>query len=293
VTAQPFAGAIVRLIAAAVLALMFALVKWTSQHGVHVVEAVFYRQALAIPLMLLVAMRFGGLATLKTSRPGGHALRMGLGVGAMLLNYLAYSLLPLADATVIGFSVPLCATLFAVLLLGERPGLWRWSALFTGFVGVALVAGPMSAEMSSGAVAIALIGAVITAVTTIQIRNLGRTEAAVTIVFWFTLTSMLPLGISMIWFGQAHPPMVWLVLAALALAGVVGQWALTEALRLAPVAVVMPMDYTSLIWASLLGWLLFDQLPQVTTLIGAPLIIASGLIILWREQKNSANVLSE
>jgi drug/metabolite transporter (DMT)-like permease len=283
VAERPLAGAAIRLLAAAALAIMFALVKWASEHGVHVVEALFYRQALAIPLMLVIAFRSGGLGSLRTQRPGGHALRMALGISAMLLNYLTFTLLPLADATVIGFSVPLFATLCAIVLLGEIPGVWRWSALILGFAGVAIVAGPMTAIADTVAVVIAMTGAVLTSLTTIQIRNLSRTEAAATIVFWFTLTSMVPLGIAMLWFGQLHPPDVWLVIGGLSLAGAIGQWALTEALRLAPVAVVMPMDYSSLLWAALLGWWLFDQWPLATTWLGAPLIIGSGLVILWRE----------
>jgi drug/metabolite transporter (DMT)-like permease len=292
-SARPLAGIAVRLVAAGALALMFALVKLASTHGVHVVEALFFRQALAIPLMMAVAARGAGLASLKTSRPGAHAVRMALGICAMLLNYLAVILLPLADATVIGFSVPLFATLFAMLWLGEVPGIWRWSALLLGFAGVLAVAGPIGRVVHPGAVTIAVIGAVMTAMTTIQIRNLARTEAAATIVFWFTLSSMVPLGIAMLWFGQEHPLSVWLIIAGLAFAGAIGQWALTEALRLAPVAVVMPMDYSSLLWASGLGWLLSNQWPRATTLFGAPLIIASGLIILWREQRRGVIVLHQ
>ena len=91
------------------------------------------------------------------------------------------------------------------------------------------------------------------------------------------------MGIFMFWFGQAHDPSTWLLVAAMALAGGLAQLALTGSLRLAPVAMVMPMDYTSLLWATVLGAWLFGQLPTFWTWVGAPIVIASGLVIVWRE----------
>jgi drug/metabolite transporter (DMT)-like permease len=88
----------------------------------------------------------------------------------------------------------------------------------------------------------------------------------------------------MLWFAAPHDPHSWALIGAVAITGALAQWALTESLRLAPVSVVLPMDYTSLLWATLLGWLVFSELPSTTILIGAPIIAASGLIILWRER---------
>jgi drug/metabolite transporter (DMT)-like permease len=120
---------------------------------------------------------------------------------------------------------------------------------------------------------------------TIVIRRLGATEHASTTVFWFAISSLIPLGLLMLHFAAAHDAATWAVLAGLALAGGLAQLTLTGALRLAPVALVMPMDYTSLLWAVLLGSWLFGDLPTPWTWAGAPIIIASGLVIVWREHR--------
>jgi drug/metabolite transporter (DMT)-like permease len=106
-----------------------------------------------------------------------------------------------------------------------------------------------------------------------------------TTVFWFGLTSLAPLGLAMPFVGHAHPAGVFAAIAALSLAGGIAQLALTGALRLAPVSLVMPMDYSALLWAVLLGLLLFGQAPSRWTWLGAPIVIAAGLVILWREHR--------
>jgi drug/metabolite transporter (DMT)-like permease len=282
---RPLAGAMVRLAAVAVLALMFALVKLAGRHGVHLVEAVFYRQAFALPFVLGWAAAGPGLDSLRTTRIGMHASRMALGLCAMSLNFLGMMMLPLAEATVIGFTVPLFATMLAALLLKERVGPWRAGAVTMGFIGILLVVRPDSAAMASTGALVALAGAVATAGVTIFIRQLGATEPAVTTVFWFTALSMIPLSLLMLVFGQVHTPQAWALLAGVGLTGAIAQLLLTASLRMAPVAVVLPMDYSGLIWAGLAGYLLFAALPAPATLLGAPIIIASGLAILWREHR--------
>ena len=282
---RPVTGILLRLAAAAMLALMFALVKLTASRGVHIVESVFYRQAFALPFVLGWAALGPGIASLKTRRIGTHATRMVIGLGAMTLNFLGMTMLPLAEATVIGFAVPLFATIFAALFLGEKVGRYRISAVVVGFIGVLVVMRPDSAAMHSTGALIALAGAVATASVTIFIRQLGTTEATTTTVFWFTASSLIPLSVLMLFFARVHDPLTWALLVGIGVTGGIAQLLLTGALRLAPVAVVLPMDYTGLIWASLMGWLLFAALPVPATLIGAPIIIASGLAILWREHQ--------
>lgn len=282
---RPVTGILLRLAAAAMLALMFALVKLTAERGVHIVESVFYRQAFALPFVLGWAALGPGLASLRTRRIGTHATRMVIGLGAMTLNFLGMTLLPLAEATVIGFAVPLFATIFAALFLGEKVGRYRVTAIVIGFVGVLVVMRPDSAAMHSSGALIALAGAVATASVTIFIRQLGTTEATTTTVFWFTASSLIPLSVLMLFFARVHDPLTWALLVGIGVTGGIAQLLLTGALRFAPVAVVLPMDYTGLIWASLMGWLLFAALPVPATLIGAPIIIASGLAILWREHR--------
>ena len=112
----------------------------------------------------------------------------------------------------------------------------------------------------------------------------GRTEAALTTVFWFSTLSLVPLSVFYVPVAQGHGVLGWACLAAVGILGGCAQIAMTNSLKLGPVSVVVPMDYSSLLWATLLGWLVFGTLPAAATWIGAPVIIASGLVIVWRER---------
>ena len=289
---RPLAGVALRLLTALLLAVMFALVKLAASRGAHLVETLFYRQIGSTVCATALVMVGPGLASLRTKRVGAHVWRMVLGMSAMALNFLAMILLPLAEATAIGFSVPIFSTILAAILLREATGKWRWGAIAAGFVGVLMIIQPSGGQIPLGGAAVALAGALATAWVTIKIRQLGATERTTTTVFFFAVSSLLPMGILMLWFVQAHDPMTWMILAGMALAGGLAQLTLTASLRLAPVALVMPMDYTSLLWAALLGAWLFAQVPTPGTWIGAPVVIASGLVIVWREHRLARRVRS-
>ncbi len=284
-------GIALRLTAMASLSLMFVLVKLIAESGVHILESLFWRQALVIPLVFAWACTHGGAGSLRTERIGAHARRATMGLIGMACNFGGMIFLPMAEATTINLSVPIFAVIFAALLLGEATGWQRWSAVIIGFVGVLVVLNP-AANFVGGfggdhgiGTMIALGGAIMTALITIAIRDLGRTENATTIVFWFSLLSMLPLGIALPFVFTPHDSYQWLLLLGLGISGAVVQMCLTGALRLAPVAVVIPMDYSALLWSIACGWWFFGTLPAETTWIGAPLIIASGLFIAWREHR--------
>ncbi len=274
-----------RLVSALSLALMFAGVKWAGQRGAGIVETLFYRQIGSVVCASVFVALGPGFASLRTKRVKAHAIRMGIGVVAMLLNFLMVTLLPLAEATAIGFSVPIFATLFAAAVLGEPTGKWRWGAVIVGFLGVLVIVQPGNGHISVYGGLIALGAVITTACATIAIRHLGATEAVATTVFWFGATSLIPLGLAMPFVAQAHDPGTFAILAGLALAGGIAQLALTGALRMAPVALVMPMDYSALLWATMLGLLLFGQAPSTWTWAGAPIVIGAGLVILWREHR--------
>ena len=282
---RPLAGIALRLLTALLLAIMFALVKLVATRGVNVVESLFYRQCgSALCATGLVAVG-PGFASLRTQRVWAHVGRMALGLGAMGLNFLAFIMLPLAEATAIGFSVPIFSVVLAALILHEPTGRWRWSAVAAGFIGVLLIVQPGSGDVPLLGASVALVAALMTASVTIVIRRLGATERAATTVFWFAVSSLVPLGFAMLIFGKPHDPVTWIMLGGLALVGGLAQLTLTGALRLAPVALVMPMDYTSLLWALLLGSWIFAEVPTPWIWIGAPIIIASGLVIVWREHR--------
>jgi drug/metabolite transporter (DMT)-like permease len=281
---RPLAAIALRLLTALLLAIMFALVKLASTRGVNVVESLFYRQCGSAVAATAFVVLGPGFESLRTRRVWAHVGRMALGVAAMGTNFLAFILLPLAEATTIGFSVPIFAVVLAVML-GEPTGKWRWGAVAAGFAGVLIIVQPGTGAVPLLGASVALAAALLTALVTIVIRRLGATERAATTVFWFAVSSLVPLGLLMLWFGGAHDRDTWLIVACLALAGGLAQLTLTGALRLAPVALVMPMDYTSLLWAVLLGLWIFGEVPTPWIWAGAPVIIASGLVIVWREHR--------
>lgn len=284
-------GIALRLLAMLSLSLMFVLVKYIAEAGIHIVESLFWRQAVVLPLLAVWALTHGGLGMFATHRIGIHARRAAMGLTGMALNFGGMIFLPMAEATTINLSVPIICVFLAAALLGERVGWQRWGAVIVGFIGVLVVLNPTTLLMNGFAgdhglgTLIALGGAMMTALITIQVRDLGRTESALTIVFWFSLISLVPLGLALPFVMVPHSAGEWGLLVGLGLLGAVAQLSLTGALRLAPVSVVTPMDYSSLLWSIACGWWFFGTLPAETTWVGAPLIVASGLFIAWREHR--------
>jgi drug/metabolite transporter (DMT)-like permease len=276
---------LLRLINALALTMTFAMVKLAAARGVTLFESVFYRQALAIPLVAGLVIAGPGLSSVKTQRPFAHIWRTVLGLVAMGLNFLTYRLLPIAEATVILFTVPIFATILSALFLKEHVGRHRWAAVVLGFVGVLIVVQPGGSTLPVHGVAVGLMASIVVSAVNITLRQIGRTEGAMTTVFWFTILLMVPLGLAMPLMGQTHDSYTFGILLALGLLGGLAQLTSTAALRLAPVSVVLPIDYSSLIWAALVGWLIFQAVPSPTLWLGAPLIIGSGLYIVLREQK--------
>jgi drug/metabolite transporter (DMT)-like permease len=181
--------------------------------------------------------------------------------------------------------VPIFATILGALVLREPTGWHRWAAVAAGFIGVLIVTQPGSGHFPLRGALVGLTSSVFVALVAIQLRQIGKVDAPVTTVFWFSSLSMIPLVLIYPFYAQAHDATTFAVLIAMGLFGGLGQIAFTAALKYAPVSAVMPMDYSSLIWATLYGWVLFDTLPTPWTWVGAPVIVASGLYIVWRERR--------
>jgi len=272
-----------RLISVALFASMNALIKLSEARGATLGEILFFRQFGAACLMMVVLVSGPGLATVRTARFGAHLLRACMGLTAMTFTFTAILMLPLAESTTIGFTMPIFATILGAVILREPTGWHRWAAVVTGFIGVLIVTQPGSGHFPILGALSGLIAAMTTASVSILLRQIARTENTTTTVFWFSTLSLVPLGIVYAFVWQPHAPIVWMLLMGVGLVGGVAQLAMTGAIRFGPVSVVVPMDYSSLLWATLYGWLLFDMLPTPATWIGAPIIIASGLYIVWRE----------
>ena len=274
-----------RIGAATSFGFMAAAIKLGSARGVSVPEMAFYRFAFGLPPLLAWIGLTRNFGAWRTGRPFAHLGRGAIGLTTMVCAFAALTYLPLAEAATIGFAAPLFSVVLSALVLGEPVGRHRWSAVALGFVGVLIVMRPSGSHLPAVGLALAVAAAFGTAAVTITIRQIGRTEATPTIVLWFTLFSMAATGLLLPFYGQGHDGPTWAILIGLGLAGGCGQLFLTSALRFAPVAVVVPFDYTQLIWAVLLGWALWDTHPPPSSWAGATVIVASGLYTLYREHK--------
>lgn len=289
---RPLYAICLRLVAVICLSILFVTVRLADARGVHIIESLFYRQALALPVVFIWLAMSGGLGSIRTRRIGTHASRMVLGMTGMALNFLSFILLPPAEAATIGFTMPIFGTILSALILGETTGIHRWSAVVIGFLGVLVMIRPDAGHFPPIGVAVAIAAAFFTASVSLVLRELGRTENAGVVVFWFTLLSVPPLGIGMLFFGQPHDLFTWGLLLLIGVVGGIAQICLTAALRWAPVSVVLPMDYSTIIWTTLLGWALWGDWPMATTWAGATLIVLSGLYIAWREHIRAGRPIS-
>ncbi len=274
-----------RLGATTSFAFMAAMIKLGYEAGVATPELVFYRFAFGLPPLLVWIIWSGNFGAWRTERPMAHLLRAALGLTTMVLAFSALSYLPLAEATTISFAAPLFSVLLSALILKEPVGKHRWSAVAAGFVGVLIVMRPEGSHLPPLGLGIAVLAALGVACVTITLRQIGRTESTQTIVLWFTAVSMLLVGALMPIYARGHSVQVWAILVALGLFGGAGQLLLTASLRYAPVPVIVPFDYAQLLWAVLLGWLLWETHPPATTWAGAAVIVGSGLYTIYREHR--------
>jgi drug/metabolite transporter (DMT)-like permease len=265
-----------------VFATMNVVVKWQS--SIYPVgDLVFFRSVFALIPCAVLIRRSGGIATLRTTRPFGHALRSTFWLTSLVCTFFSYHLLPLADAVSIAFSAPLFLTALSGPVLGERVGAARWGAVLAGFAGVLLMLRPGGGVLEWGAV-FALGNAVFYALGMLAIRDLSRSgETTISIVFYQTLLATVA--------STASLPFYWVtpsladaaVMASLGLAGGIGTYWMTEAFRYAPASTVAPFNYTSMIWAMLFGFIFWGDLPTLLTVAGSAIVIGSGLFILRRE----------
>jgi len=265
------------------LAGLSALVKWTGGRGVPVFEIVFFRNAFAFFPLGLHIWRTSGVSVLRTRRPVGHLARSAIGLVGMVCGFSAVQRLPLTDSVAFQFASPLFMTALSALVLREHVGRHRWGAVLVGFVGVLIMVRPQPGHMNVLGVSLALASAVGAAGAMVAIRQIVDTEKGATIVFYFTLGGTL-IGLVGSAFHWVTPdPLTVAALVAAGLIGGVAQLLLTQALTVAPVGVVAPFDYSQLIWASILGYLVWGELPHPATVAGAIVVAASGVYILHRE----------
>lgn len=288
---SPFKGIALKTCSVMLFVVMSALIKAASD-TVPPGQAVFFRSFFAIPVILTWLALRGDLRTgLKVKSPMGHFWRGVVGTTAMGLMFAGLGLLPLPEVTALGYTAPLLTVVFAAMFLDERVGLFRIGAVALGMIGVLIVlsprlstlSGPMVETAQAVGAVLVLLGAVCAALAQIYIRKLVATEETSAIVFYFSLTSTL-LSLLTIPFGWAIPggtETVYLILAGVL--GGTAQIFLTSAYRFADASVVAPFDYASMLFALLIGYVIFDEVPTGPMLTGAGLVILAGIIIILRE----------
>ena len=282
---RPFFALGLRLLAVMVLSTLVMLVKYTAGTGVRFPEILFWRQVPAIFLILGWLGWRGQVSRLRTQRLGSHGRRAMLGLTGMFFTFGAPILLPLAESTTLGFTTPVFAVILSALLLREKVGPVRWLAVALGFAGVIVIAQPGHTAIPLLGGAVGLGAGLLVALISIQVRDLGRTDEPLSIVFWFAALSAPLLLAALPFFYTQHSAWQWFLLLGGGVLGCIGQLLLTASLRYGQVASVVVMDYSALVWATLYGWLIWSDVPSAATWLGAPVIIAAGAVIAWREHQ--------
>lgn len=281
---RPFLAMGLRLCAAAALTSLTTLVKYAGGTGILLPEIMFWRMVLTVPILFGFLAWRGEISRLRTRRLGAHARRAALGTIGMMFTFGAPLLLPLAESTTLGFTTPIFAVIFSALLLKERVGPIRWLAVALGFAGVVIIAQPGHAAIPPFGAFVGLGAGFMVALVSIQLRDLNRTDEPLSIVFWFATLSSPVLALSLPFVMTHHSALQWALLIGLGTLGCFGQLLITASLRFGQVASVVVMDYSALGWATLYGWAIWGDVPPAATWLGAPVIIAAGAVIAWRER---------
>ncbi|MEC8054527.1 MAG: DMT family transporter [Pseudomonadota bacterium] len=247
----------------------------------HAFEIVFFRNFLAVLIMLPWVMRHG-LGSMRTNRFGLLSLRAVLNVSAMLAGFTALTLIPLAEATALSFTAPLFATVGAALILGETVRARRIAAVLIGFAGTMIVLRPGVEAITPGAL-LAILNASLLAMTLLVVKVLTRTERPESVVIYMVLlqTPMALVPALFVW--QWPEPLTWLWLFALASAGTAGHILFTRAMAIAEVTQVQPFEFIRLPLIAVIAYLLFDEVPTVWTWLGGAVIFAATAYITHRE----------
>lgn len=290
---SPLRGICYKLLSVAIFVVMASLIKATAA-DVPPWQAAFFRSLFALPVILVwLALRRELRKGVVTKNPWGHVWRGVIGTSAMVLGFAGLGLLPLPEVKALGYTAPLLAVVFAALFLGERIRGFRISMVLLGILGVMVILFPRLTLLGKGALDpsealglfFVLSGAVLVAVVQVMIRKLTQTETTTAIVFYFSISATVITLLTMP-FGWTLPSPT--TIALLILAGVLGgvaQIFLTSSYREADVSIVAPFEYVSIVLAIAIGYSFFNEMPTLTTLIGAALVIVAGLLIIWRERK--------
>ena len=290
---RPLRAIGLKLVSVLVFIIMAAMIK-TTAHRIPAGETVFFRSFFAIPVIVVWLTLRAELSTgFRTASPIGHVWRGVMGTMAMGFGFAGLGYLPLPEVTAIGYAAPLLTVVFAAMFLGEEVRVFRIGAVFLGMIGVMIVLSPRltvlegatSGHREAFGAMLVLGGAVFASLAQVFVRKLVNTEKTAAIVFWFSLTGS-GLSLLTIPFGWVMPTVTEAaILVSAGLLGGIGQIFLTSAYREADASLIAPFDYASMIFALGIGYFIFAEVPTLTMLGGAALVILAGILIIWRERR--------
>ena len=287
---QPLRGIAFKVMSVCVFVAMASLIK-ASADEIPPGQAVFARSFFAIPVIVAWLIWRKELAHgWETKNPLGHFWRGLVGTTAMGLGFAGLGMLPLPEVTAIGYAAPLLVVVFAAMFLNEQVGVYRLSAVGVGMIGVLIVLSPrLSTDVVSdplltlGAIVV-LMSAVCAALAQVFVRKLVQTEGTAPIVFWFSVTAS---GLSLLtlpWGWVVPAPQTFVLMLMTGFLGGIGQIFLTTAYRHADASLIAPFEYVSMILALGVGYFAFDEVPTGTMMLGAGIVIAAGVMVIWRER---------
>lgn len=248
-------------------------------------QILFLRNAIALPVTIFIALLLGGTSALRSHRPFAHLLRGALWIGATTMFFTSFIHLALAEATALIFVAPFFITLMSALLLREKVGLRRWLAVLLGFLGVLVIIRPGGAAFRLISL-LPVATAFVYALLMLSARLIDSRESVWTLLLYLTGAGVL--------LSAPIVPFVWVpirsedlwLFVGIAIFGTVGITMMTQAFRLAPAVVVAPLDYTGLLWATLFGWFFWCERHDAMTVIGAAIIVASGVFTILHEKRH-------
>lgn len=286
---RPELGILLKVVAIGLFTIMAGMIKEAVQ-SVPTGEAVFFRSFAALPVILIwLALRGDLPRGLRTKQPLMHLWRGLVGTTAMGLNFLGLGMLPLPEATALSYVTPIFTLILAALMLGERIRLIRISAVAFGLIGVLIMLSPrLGSSLQDTALlgALCILGAsAARGFVQIHLRKMAQIEETAAIVFYFSLTASL-LALMTLPFGWVIPStMEWMLLIGAGLIGGVAQILVTSSYRFAPASLLAPYDYASMLFAIVIGYIWFAELPTVVMLLGAAVVIAANVIVILREHR--------
>jgi drug/metabolite transporter (DMT)-like permease len=250
-----------------------------------VIEIAFYRNLIACLPFLILIFGFGRREILVIrSKPSLVGIRAAIGTLSLVTTFTAYSLMPMADTTALLFTSSLFIPVLGVIFLKESVGPYRWAAVAMGFIGVIVMAHP-SGEVNTLGILVALTATMMHATLQIILRYLGRYESPETISFYFFVIGVVLTALPLPFIAVRPAPNEIPLLLGVGLSGAGAQWLLSVAFRNAKAAIVTVFNYSSIVWATLFGWMIWGDWPLPTVMAGAAIVIASNILMIWRESR--------